>query len=175
MLTRRQLIQTGGVILAGSAWTARAASERVIEIRMRGNADGSRVWFDPIGVLMEPGETVRWINVDRGNSHTTTAYHPRNFDHALRVPKKAKPWDSDYLLPDESFSITLAEPGVYDYFCIPHEMAGMVGRIVVGRPGDSDPYGTRGKEGSSPPAAALDAFPGVEEIMRRGRVFLSAE
>ena len=29
----------------------------------------------------------------------------------------------------------LTVEGVYDYFCAPHEMAGMVGRIIVGRPG----------------------------------------
>lgn len=31
----------------------------------------------------------------------------------------------------ETFSVTLTEPGTYRYFCIPHEDAGMVGRIVV--------------------------------------------
>jgi hypothetical protein len=50
------------------------------------------------------------------------------------MPEDAKPWESDYLLPNESFSATLSEPGVYDYYCHPHEHAGMVGRIVVGPP-----------------------------------------
>ena len=38
-------------------------------------------------------------------------------------------------MPGESFAVELTEPGVYDYYCIPHEHAGMVGRIVVGGPG----------------------------------------
>ena len=29
--------------------------------------------------------------------------------------------------------------GVYDYFCIPHEEAGMVGRIIVGSPTSAGP------------------------------------
>ena len=53
----------------------------IVEILMRGNADGSAVWFDPVGVLIAPGQTVRWINTDRGNSHTSTAYHPNNTGH----------------------------------------------------------------------------------------------
>ncbi|MGK8236557.1 plastocyanin/azurin family copper-binding protein [Roseovarius sp. MS2] len=27
---------------------------------------------------------------------------------------------------DESFEVTLEVPGVHDYYCLPHEMAGMV-------------------------------------------------
>jgi len=36
------------------------------------------------------------------------------------------------LQPGEHFDLTLSVPGVYDYFCAPHEQAGMVGRLVVG-------------------------------------------
>ena len=45
--------------------------------------------------------------------------------------------DSGYLLPDEEFSLTLTRSGAYDYFCIPHEHAGMVGRIVVAAEGEA--------------------------------------
>ena len=57
---------------------------------------------------------VQWTNKDAGNSHTTTAYHPDNEDRPLRIPAGADPWNSDYLLPDQSFSVVLIEPGVYD-------------------------------------------------------------
>ena len=176
MLTRRHLVQTGGVFLAGLASTrlARATPEDVVEIQMRGNADGSEVWFDPIGVLVRPGQTVRWINVDAGNSHTATAYHPSNSGHALRIPEEADPWNSDYLLPEEAFSITLTREGVYDYFCVPHEMAGMVGRIVVAQPSEAGAQKTDPQApgaGEPPlPEAAQHAFPSVEEIMRAGLV-----
>jgi hypothetical protein len=33
-----------------------------------------------------------------------------------------------------SFEVTLTVEGVYDYYCTTHEMAGMVGRIIVGQP-----------------------------------------
>ncbi|QFU18044.1 hypothetical protein GDR74_06385 [Microvirga thermotolerans] len=132
---------------------------------MRGNADGSQVWFDPVGILVRPGQAVRWVNRDPGNSHTATAYHPANLDHPLRIPAAAAPWNSDYLLPDEDFSVALTVEGTYDYFCVPHEHAGMVGRIVVGHPGAAPPGGT-----AALPEEAARAFPAVEEILRRGIV-----
>ena len=46
--------------------------------------------------------------------------------------------------------MTLTVEGVYDYFCIPHERAGMVGRIVVG-------------EATGPGAEPLDYFKGMPQ------------
>ena len=140
---------------------------------MRGNSDGSDVWFEPIGLLVAPGQAIRWVNLDPGNSHTATAYHPHNDQHALRIPAGAAPWNSDYLLPHEVFTITLTVEGVYDYFCIPHEHAGMVGRIVVGRPPASGSHPADSRQprtGTAVPDAAEAAFPSVEEILRTGAV-----
>lgn len=113
---------------------AEAVGERHVVIKMQGTARGDRVWFDPKGIAVDPGATITFINQDPGNSHTVTAYHPEYFDRVRRMPKTAKPFDSGYLLPDQEFSLTLTVPGVYDYYCVPHEMAAMVGRIVVGTP-----------------------------------------
>jgi plastocyanin len=137
-----------------------------VEIAMTGRSDGSRVWFDPVGLVVEPGQTVRWVNRDNVNSHTSTAYHPANFDKPRRLPEAAAPWDSDYLLPGEAFEVTLTEPGVYDYFCVPHEHAGMVGRIVVG---SAQPQGWSDGPGARDgiPDVALRGFPAVEDILQK--------
>ncbi|MEP1582407.1 MAG: plastocyanin/azurin family copper-binding protein, partial [Marinobacter sp.] len=111
-----------------------AAGESQVVIKMQGTPRGERVWFDPKGVAVNPGATITFVNRDPGNSHTVTAYHPEYFDRVRRMPKAAKPFDSGYLLPNQKFSLTLTVPGVYDYYCVPHEMAAMVGRIVVGTP-----------------------------------------
>lgn len=169
--TRRDILRAaGGGLVAALPWgwpAARAAD--VVEIRMQGRPDGSHVWFDPIGVRIRPGQTVRWINLDPGNSHTATAYHPANFDRPRRMPAEAAPWNSDYLLPEESFAVTLTVQGVYDYCCIPHELAGMVGRIVVGAPQASG-WMQSADNANGLPEEALRAFPAVEEIMRQGIV-----
>ncbi len=165
MLTRRHVVRIGGGLLAGLAAPRLALAAGPVDIVMRGNADGSQVWFDPIGLRVQPGQTLRWINKDPGNSHTATAYHPQNFDHPLRIPQAATPWNSDYLLPEESFEVTLAVEGVYDFFCIPHEHAGMVGRIVVGHPANLNDYS---EASQMLPEVALRAFPSPERILREG-------
>jgi plastocyanin len=171
-VSRRNLLRIGGGLLAGLATPQFArAGDQPLEIRMQGNADGSHVWFDPIGIHLQPGQTIKWTNLDAGNSHTATAYHPDIFSRPLRIPEGAKPWNSDYLLPNESFSVTLTVEGVYDFFCIPHEHAGMVGRIVVGQPRSVAPVAGQDKAGTEPvPDAALLEFPSVDHILRLGAV-----
>lgn len=154
-----------------------AATGKVVEVRLMMSADGTRVYFDPIGIHIQPGDTVRWIQV--GNYHSVAAYHPANGNHELRVPENAKPWDSD-ILPGQypsqgsTFERKFTVEGVYDYFCNPHEAAGMVGRIIVGKPGNGPgtrPFGYAPEKKWNPvPAAARDRFPSIEEIMRKGVV-----
>jgi plastocyanin len=167
ILSRRNVLRIGGGFLAALPLSAVGAQgEEPVDILMSGNENGSRVWFDPVGLLVRPGQSVRWTNKDPGNAHTATAYHPDNEGHALRIPEGARSWNSDYLLPEQSFSVVLTAPGVYDYFCVPHEHAGMVGRIVV-------------SDGAAPlaepaaggvPEEAGKVFPSVADIIREGRI-----
>ena len=169
ILARRRILALGGGILATLSLPAIVRAGRVEVIEMRGTARGERVWFRPHGLAVEAGTTIRFVNRDPGNSHTATAYHPDNFDRTRRIPKAARPWDSDFLLPDENFEVTFTVPGVYDYYCIPHEMAGMVGRIVVGDPGDTGWEGpSTDTEDVSP--EVLGNLPAVEDILNRGRI-----
>lgn len=176
MLTRRGFLTAGGLLLAGLAVPRPTRAARTVEIRMRSDALGTQVWFDPIGLHVEPGTTIRWV-VEQ-NVHTTAAYHPKNDMHSLRIPERAQPWNSGYLVqPGSHFEVMLTAEGVYDYFCLPHEIAGMVGRIVVGKPGGPGtlPFdyfkGNPGAAGWKPvPAAAEHAFPSVSAIMKRGVV-----
>ncbi|SFQ09440.1 Plastocyanin [Mesorhizobium sp. NFR06] len=168
-LTRREILGAGGGFAALTLSSSAAWTDDIVDIAMKGRDDGSHVWFDPIGVLVKPGQTVRWTNLNPGNSHTTTAYSPENFGRPLRMPKTARPWASDYLLPNDTFSAAFAEQGVYDYFCIPHEHAGMVGRIIVSEPETNGWTQFAGANGDLP-EEALKAFPTVEEIMAKGIV-----
>jgi plastocyanin len=175
MITRRGFIQSGGAVVAGmvlpSWWRAPAPAVKLVEIAMRSDPAGSKVWFDPMGLLVEPGTTVRWVVKE--NVHTTTAYHPDNGHHSLRIPEGAASWDSGYLVnPGDHFDVTLTVPGGYDVFCMPHEAAGMVGRLVVGKPGGPGalPFDYfKGRAGTGQwlpvPAAAQQNFPAVERIV----------
>lgn len=190
MATRREFLRAGGWTLAGltaagvvprlagtglgSLFAAPAGG--VVEIRMRSDARGSRVWFDPLGLRVAPGTTVRWVL--EANVHSATSYHPDTGGWARRIPAGAEPWDSGMLTePGQTFERRVDVPGVYDYYCIPHEMAGMIGRIVVAPAGASgiefqEPEAARGLR--PPSAAALAAFPSIEAIVRNGSVRLAA-
>ena len=41
-------------------------------------------------------------------------------------------FDSGQLEPGATFSHTFRVPGTYRYFCVPHEVAGMIGTLIVG-------------------------------------------
>ncbi|MDY6764544.1 MAG: plastocyanin/azurin family copper-binding protein, partial [Halobacteria archaeon] len=89
--------------------------------------DGQEYYFDPIGLHVQPGDTVRWV-IESG-SHSSTAYGDR-------IPEGAEAWDSGILQEQgATFEYTFEQEGTYDYFCIPHERLGMVARIVCGQPG----------------------------------------
>lgn len=172
MLTRRHLTGTGGLLLVGAGMRAVRAEADAVEIRMLSDEDGGHVGFDPIGVLLQPGQTVRWRC--EANYHTATAYHPANGGRSLRIPRGAEPWASEVLMPGESFHVTLMVEGVYDYLCEPHEHGGMIGRLIVGKatgPG-SMPFdwfkgSAEGRDWLDVPAEARAAFPPVAEIMKR--------
>lgn len=160
---RRLVLAAGGGLLMSAVLLRDAGAAGEVEIALSGTANGSQVWFRPRGLLIKTGQTVRWVNKDAGNVHTSTAYHPDN-GRSLRIPGHAKSWNSDYLMPGESFSVTFEIPGVYDYFCIPHEHAGMVGRIVVGTAdANSPPYASTD---ALLPKAALAGFPSVADILK---------
>lgn len=134
---------------------------------------GSLNYFDPIGIHVEPGETVGFVvGGNSGRTPTITAYHPDNDNHELRIPENAKPFDSGDPSRGKrgapTFSWTFDVEGTYDYFSRWEEWRGMVGRIVVGKPGGpgEKPWGYGNKEGRKviPP-----------EVLRRVKLMDSQE
>lgn len=131
-----------------------------VDIQMITDNKGS--YFDPKGLLIDPGTTIRFVNAS--GSHSATAYHP-DYGMALRIPEDATPWDSGlYTEPEKMFEFTLETEGVYDYYCAPHEMLGMVGRLIVGEP--------QGGPGTTPPASLP---PGARESLPPIKVILEEE
>lgn len=169
MLARRQVLGLVGGACATLSAPSILRATVLEEIEMRGSARGERVWFRPLGLAVAPGTTIRFINRDPGNAHTATAFHPDLHGRTRRIPEAAEPWDSDFLMPGEQFELRLIVPGVYDYYCLPHEAAGMIGRIVVGEPTGAGWSGPSAADDDLAPAV-LEAFPAISEILARGRV-----
>lgn len=63
--------------------------------------------------------------------HTVTTYHELQ-GKLQRVPDGVEPFSSPMVPVGHTWEYTFTVPGVYDVFCGPHEMYGMVMRIVVG-------------------------------------------
>ena len=143
--SRRQFLGLLGAGAIGSTGISTTASAQEPPVVSMGNTD-----FDPIGLHVEPGTTVRF-EIEAG-SHSATAYEGR-------IPAAASPFDSG-VLSQGRFDHTFEVPGTYDYYCIPHESMGMVGRIVVGEPGGP-------AEDTSIPAGAV---PDSEAIIEQGAI-----
>jgi plastocyanin len=87
--------------------------------------------FEPGTLTVPKGTTVTWRDTS-ATVHTVTDVPAKAANKADAVlPSGAKPWDSGNINPGGTFQHTFDTPGTYQYFCIPHEAAGMVASITV--------------------------------------------
>jgi plastocyanin len=120
----------------------------------------TELYFDPVGLYVEPGETVSFELVS--GAHSATAYAEGN-PNALnrRIPDGAPAWNTGTFGDVGAYrNVTFETEGTHDYYCIPHKMVGMIGRIVVGSPGGP-------AEASENPDLPL---PSSERIVNEGEV-----
>jgi plastocyanin len=130
--------------------------------------------FDPQVVHVSPGATVEWV-VETGR-HAVTGYHEDEHP-PHRSAASAQPWGSDLLTgPGSSYECTFDTEGVYDYVdtqqvCVSHEIAGNVGRVVVGWPDPADEPALREPQSELPDRVA-NAFAQFNEqtrpVLQRG-------
>ncbi len=87
--------------------------------------------FKPARITVKRGTRIVWKNVgDVAHTITTVRAKATNKAYA-RVPQGVRAWDSGFVAGGDSYSRVLRVPGIYRYFCIPHEGARMIGTIVV--------------------------------------------
>jgi plastocyanin len=90
-----------------------------------------RLMFAPDTVTIQVGSAVRWTNTSV-LPHTVTA-DPAKAAKAenVQLPAGADAFDSGDMASGAVFVHTFTVPGTYRYVCIPHELAAMVGVVVV--------------------------------------------
>ncbi len=183
MLLRRDLLKglaavPGALLLPSLRPFELLAQARVHEVKVGNNYSRGQWFFDPLAIHIQVGDTVRWLGNKWGA--TVTAFHPDNYNHELRIPESAEPFDSGLMGEDSrkfnTFEWTFRVPGTYDYFSRNHEVLGMIGRIVVGSPGgpaEENAPGYGAKQGRAPVFAAqaklLGALPS-SEIVSKGNI-----
>lgn len=115
--------------------TSPPCSDDPCDVGMSGDA------FLPAEYTVSVGETVRWRNTS-ARRHTVTARTnglPDEADYFASggyadEETALEGWRSGYggnVDSGETYEHTFSVPGTYQYYCIPHEAAGMDGRIVV--------------------------------------------
>jgi plastocyanin len=94
--------------------------------------------FDPDDTTVAPGTTVVWENVGE-IGHSVTAYEddiPEDAEYfasgGFRSESAARgAWPDGDVAGGETYEYTFEVTGTYEYFCIPHEGAGMVASLDV--------------------------------------------
>ncbi|MDQ3396286.1 MAG: plastocyanin/azurin family copper-binding protein [Deinococcota bacterium] len=142
---------------AGMALLSPAVAQQLHEVQVIVEEVEGRLvpefYFEPTGLYIQPGDTVRFIPVTP--NHTATAYHTLH-GKQQRVPEGVEPFSSPVIALNSNWEYTFDTPGVYDLYCAPHELYGMVMRVVVGEasgpateaPSDFSPGGTFGAAGT---------------------------
>jgi plastocyanin len=87
--------------------------------------------FEPVQMTIRAGDTVEWKNTGTQLHHVTTDPAAALKKVDVSSPPGAKPFDSGFLKPGESFTQTFSVPGTYRYTCAVHEAKGMNGLIIV--------------------------------------------
>ncbi|PSQ16272.1 halocyanin [Halobacteriales archaeon QS_8_69_26] len=139
-MKRRALLATAGATLAGGAGclgtlgSGGASCGSDCDVGMSTNA------FLPEEYEVPVGTTVVWKNTS-SRAHTVTAYEQGIPDDAtffasggFESESAARDGWRDLdggIDPNETYEQTVEVPGTYQYFCIPHERGGMVGKLVV--------------------------------------------
>jgi len=100
------------------------ASKTVSAVILGIDGDNS---YSPNPIEIESGQTVTWFNGDT-ISHTVTSGQDGDLD-------EGNLFDSDAIIPNQSYSLTFDTPGEFDYYCIYHPT--MVGEVIVNGPGTS--------------------------------------
>lgn len=149
-LTRRRLLQTaaGAGVAAGASGSAGAQQGATHTVDMT-----DQLVFDPDDLTIAPGDTIVWENVG-SIGHSVTAYEEDipsdaeyfasgGFDEesAARSAYSAGDTDSGDVPGGESFQHTFEIEGSYDYFCVPHESAGMIASVDVTSNGGTEDSG----------------------------------
>lgn len=168
--TRRGVLRTAaGVLTVSVASTDARAQQPTIAMT-------DDLVFDPDQAQVQPGTTVVWENVG-SIAHSVTAYEtdiPADATYfasggfeSESAARSAYPEGS--IESGGTYEHTFEVEGEYDYFCIPHEAAGMTGTITVGGGG-----GTAGGGGTGGGGAAAGGPPSLPESAKTIGVAITA-
>ena len=127
-LNRRGFILTAAAASTATTAFAEGATHEVQMLNQNPDNPRERMVFSPRVLVVQPGDTVKFVNADRG--HNSEALEDM-------VPEGTEMWKGAI---NEEVSVTLDQPGFYGYKCTPHQSVGMVGLVIVEGEGMMDNF-----------------------------------
>lgn len=116
-MTRLSALMLCATVLLSTV-SAQAAD---FEVKMLNKGpDNQAMAFDPPFLKIQPGDTVKFVAVDKGHDAESIPG---------MLPDGATPFKGKM---SQDISVTFDKPGLYGYRCVPHFGMGMVGLIEVG-------------------------------------------
>lgn len=117
-ISRRTLIAAGTLAMVARPSFAQTTHE--IQM-LNAHPDNPRLRqvFLPRIQVVEPGDTVKFLAVDRGHNSATVDG---------MIPEGVEGWDGKI---NDEVEAVLEQPGLYGYQCTPHASVGMIGLVVV--------------------------------------------
>ena len=119
LLNRRTVLGIAATLALSNVAMAEAAVHEIQMLNRHPDDRKKRMVFHPLIQVGEPGDTFKFLSVDKG--HNTAS-----IDGML--PDGVEAWKSRI---NDDHEQTLSKPGVYGYECTPHAAIGMVGLIVI--------------------------------------------
>jgi plastocyanin len=134
-MTRRRALQVGAVGISGTLAGCLGGDDPGYDIGM------TAVAFLPQVHTIDAGESVTWRNTS-SRGHTVTAYDDAipagdtffasgGFEDTASAETAFSTELGGMIGSSEEYEHRFDVPGRYEYYCIPHEQAGMVGTITV--------------------------------------------
>jgi pseudoazurin len=117
----KRTILKSAILAAGLSLLALPALAAEIEIKMMNKGtDGQAMVFEPAAVKAAPGDTIKFVAVDKG--HDAASIPGLVPDGVAAIKGKMS----------QDLTITVDQPGAYVFKCTPHFGMGMVALVVVG-------------------------------------------
>ncbi|WP_276270789.1 halocyanin domain-containing protein [Haloarcula litorea] len=92
-----------------------------VEVAVGAQGNNGAFAYSPAAVRVSPGTEVVWTWTGEGGGHNVVSEGDGPLDSGSPVSEAGT-----------TYSYTFEEPGIYEYYCTPHESLGMKGAVVVG-------------------------------------------
>jgi plastocyanin len=90
--------------------------------------------YQPDSIVIRVGQTVEWINTGQVSHSVVDDPTRANKVEDVLLPSEVPTFSSGNVMPGGKYRHTFTTPGKYRYFCMSHEIDGMIGEVIVEPP-----------------------------------------